>query len=257
MPETITEAQKNTKPATIATLPWYWCLWNLAGVILPFTLLTLAAFSPVYQWTEKTPVGFLAGTLYTGAVFTISIILTFLFLNWGGGAIVPTLARILGLVKVGWKPMVIGAGVGAAGVILSFIVAFMVSLFGDATQPNATSTAAALYEPWVLFVGAVLVAPIVEEVFFRGYVFGTLLVGANNSEKHQKLFTALSVLITSALFGFAHYSPGAGVLSSVATVLPTMLLSAGLCWARLRWGSIIPGVFGHAFYNLAVLLLVI
>lgn len=253
----MSETQKNTKPATIETLPWYWCLWNLAGVILPFTLLTLAAFSPVYQWAEKTPVGFLAGTLYTGFVFMISIILTFLFLNWGGRTIVPALTRILGLMKVGWKPIVIGAGVGAAGVILSFVVAFVVSLFGDATQPNATSTAAALYEPWVLFAGAVLVAPIVEEVFFRGYIFGTLMIGARNRAKHQKLFTALSVLITSVLFGFAHYSPGAGLLSSIATVLPTMLLSVGLCWARLRWGSIIPGVFGHAFYNLAVLLLVI
>ena len=153
--------------------------------------------------------------------------------------------------------MVIGAGVGAAGVILSFVVAFVVSLFGDASQPNATSTAAALYDPWVLFVGAVLVAPVVEEVFFRGYIFGTLMVGARNSAKHQMLFTILSILITSVLFGLAHYSPGAGVLSSVATILPTMILSAGLCWARLRWGSIIPGMFGHAFYNLAVFFLVI
>lgn len=257
MSETITEAQNNNEPSTIETLPWHWCLWNLAGVIIPFTLLTLAAFSPVYQWAEKTSVGFLAGTLYNGFVFAAAIVLTFIFLNWGIRSVWPALTRLLGLVKVGWTPMVIGAGVGAAAVCLSFVVALVVSLFGDATGPNATSTAAALYDPWVLFAGAVLVAPIVEEVFFRGYIFGTLMVGANNSEKHRGLFTALSVLITSVLFGFAHYSPGAGVLSSVATVLPTVMLSVGLCWARLRWGSIIPGVFGHAFYNLAVLLLVI
>lgn len=257
MSETIAETQKNSKPSIIENLPWYWCLWNLAGVIIPFTILTLAAFLPVYQWAEKTPVGFLVGTLYNGFVFAVAIVLTFMFLNWSTRSIIPTLTRVLGLVKVGWKPMVIGAGVGAAGVVLSFVVAFVVSLFGDASQPNATSTAAALYDPWVLFAGAVLVAPVVEEVFFRGYIFGTLMVGAKNSAKHQKLFTALSVLITSVLFGLAHYSPGAGVLSSVATVLPTMILSAGLCWARLRWGSIIPGVFGHAFYNLAVFLLVI
>jgi len=256
MSETITAAKINTKDS-IETLSWYWCLWNIVGIILPFTLLTMVAFLPVYQWAEKTPLGFLAGALYNGFVFMGVTALTFMFLHWSRHAILSTLTKILGLVKVGWKPMLVGVGVGAAGVLLSFVVAFIVSLFGDNSQPNATSTAAALYDPWVLFLGAVLVAPVVEEVFFRGYIFGTLMIGAKNSEKHQKLYTALSILITSILFGLAHFSPGSGLISGITTILSTMTFSVGLCWMRLKWGSIIPGMLSHALYNLIVLLLVI
>ena len=77
----------------------------------------------------------------------------------------------------------------------------------------------------------VLVAPFVEELFFRGIgvraltVFGTLA----------------AILLSGVIFGAVH-----GILGALP---PLALFGIGLAWIRVRSASIWPGFIAHATYN--------
>ncbi len=83
-----------------------------------------------------------------------------------------------------------------------------------------------------LVAGAVLVAPICEELFFRGFLFGGLL--------HRMNFWP-AALLSAFLFALAH-----GDLGSFA-----VLFVFGVVLAYVRWhtGSIWPGIVIHAANN--------
>jgi CAAX protease family protein len=83
-----------------------------------------------------------------------------------------------------------------------------------------------------LVAGAVLVAPICEEIFFRGFLFGGLL--------HRMNFWP-AALLSAFLFALAH-----GDIGSFA-----VLFVIGLVLAVARWrvGSIWPGIVIHAANN--------
>ncbi len=82
----------------------------------------------------------------------------------------------------------------------------------------------------------VAVAPVAEEIFFRGFVFGGL---------RARLSFVWAALISAAIFGAFHYT-GAGSL----TVLP-QLMALGLvqAWLYERSGSIYPTIALHMFNN--------
>jgi hypothetical protein len=83
--------------------------------------------------------------------------------------------------------------------------------------------------------GAIVVAPIVEEIVFRGLVFGTL---------RRRLPWPAAALLSAALFAFAH---GYGALGFAA------VLWSGAVWAYAyeRTGSLWPGIIAHAANNAA------
>jgi membrane protease YdiL (CAAX protease family) len=77
----------------------------------------------------------------------------------------------------------------------------------------------------------VLVAPFVEELFFRGIGVRALTVFG----------TTAAVLLTGIVFGGVHGVAGA--------LPPLTLFGIGLAWVRVRSASIWPGVIAHATYN--------
>jgi len=83
----------------------------------------------------------------------------------------------------------------------------------------------------VLFIGGLL-APIAEEIFFRGYVFRTY-------RERRGPFVAYGA--TSLLFALLHLN--------LPALLPILLMSAIFCWAYWRTRSIIPSIVGHALNN--------
>ncbi len=100
--------------------------------------------------------------------------------------------------------------------------------FGDLRQE--------LGRPMALFMIA-LCPGIFEELAFRGLIQGRLgaLFGAKSA-----------ILITGIAFAWAH---------GVTVGFPIHLgLGLYLCWLRARCGSLIPGMFLHAFYNATVVL---
>jgi membrane protease YdiL (CAAX protease family) len=86
----------------------------------------------------------------------------------------------------------------------------------------------------LLIVGA---APISEEIFFRGFIFGGL---------RRRLSFAGAALISAAIFGVFHYT-GAG---SLGVVPQLAFLGFALAWVYERTGSIYPTMAIHVTNNL-------
>jgi membrane protease YdiL (CAAX protease family) len=85
-----------------------------------------------------------------------------------------------------------------------------------------------------VFITVLLVAPIVEEMLFRGIILEGLA-------RHYKLTTA--VLASSILFALVHLPVG------VIVALNIFLLALFLAWVRLESGSLMLCVICHATFN--------
>lgn len=100
------------------------------------------------------------------------------------------------------------------------------------------------------FIMLVILAPVYEELMFRGYLYSKLRKQANKWP---------AIIITSLLFGIAHWDLGAGLAAFSTAVLVTFSMSIVMCLLRESTGSIYPAIITHmlknglAFYLLFVL----
>ena len=91
----------------------------------------------------------------------------------------------------------------------------------------------------ILLIG--LVAPVSEELFFRGFVFSGL---------RSRMTVWPAALISGLVFGSVHAPTG------ITTVVPLAALGVALCWLYDRTGSLWPCVLAHMFNNGLALLLI-
>ncbi len=90
----------------------------------------------------------------------------------------------------------------------------------------------------------IFLPPIMEELFFRGYLFGELFFTAK-----WKFFPA--VLISSLLFSAGHLYQAQSISSIITVVLITFIGGAWYSWLYVSWEkSIYIPVFLHFFMNL-------
>jgi membrane protease YdiL (CAAX protease family) len=123
-----------------------------------------------------------------------------LFLLFASGAIVTWLANLLGLKLVAYA--------------------------------DAPSTTAVVWSGVIL----ILIAPIAEEVFWRGYVL----------EQLRKLTNSGAALLAqSLLFGLAHLHLGNGYFAMMVTFVHGLILGT---W-RIRFRSLIPLILAHMILN--------
>jgi membrane protease YdiL (CAAX protease family) len=80
----------------------------------------------------------------------------------------------------------------------------------------------------------VIVAPIAEEIFFRGMLFGGL---------RRRLATIPSAAISAIVFGALHATTGIGA------VPPLAIFGFMLALLYERTGSLVPGMIAHALNN--------
>jgi membrane protease YdiL (CAAX protease family) len=132
--------------------------------------------------------------------------------------------------------MVLGA---AAFVALSDAYSYIATKFPNSPLTGPTNLDQLTQEvhqmPLVVgatLLAAVLVAPICEEIFFRGF----LLMGLRNS-----MPTWLAILLTSLVFAVAHLSPGSFVLLFILAIILGIL--------RVTTNSLWPGIILHALNN--------
>jgi membrane protease YdiL (CAAX protease family) len=84
----------------------------------------------------------------------------------------------------------------------------------------------------VIIVGALIMAPIAEEIFFRGFIFGGI--------RARRGWIAAAI-VSSLLFGAAHLS---------GWYLPSYTLIGLLfAWSYQHTGSLRPGIIAHALTN--------
>lgn len=84
------------------------------------------------------------------------------------------------------------------------------------------------------FVMIVILAPLAEELLFRGWIFGSL---------RARFSAAVTIFVTAVLFAIVHMDP-TGVYP-IAVLAPGLVLSV----IRERTGSVKGAVLAHALYN--------
>ena len=145
-----------------------------------------------------------------------------------------------------WSDIVIMfAGLIIYLVLLSIIMVVVTKLFPsikvDQTQDIGFKHVNSQIEHIMAFVALVIIAPVAEEVIFRGYLFGKI-------KKYAPIWIA--VILTSLTFGFVH---GAWNLA-----IDTFTLSVVLCLLRQTTNSLWSPILLHmaknglAFYALFI-----
>lgn len=143
----------------------------------------------------------------------------------------------LGLRATRLGPAIVATVVGFMVIIgCNILYSYLIQAFNLPLHTNSDALLQqAKYAPistLALLAGAVLVAPICEELFFRGFLFGGLL--------HRMSFWP-AALLSAFLFGLAHGDVGSFAVLFVFGVV--------LAFVRWRTGSIWPGIVIHAANN--------
>jgi uncharacterized protein len=144
----------------------------------------------------------------------------------------------------------VGVTVGLLGLMLTVTVELLLSQIG--LRPNQFEQfdfvrgSGTLGLAVVLFLGSVS-APIAEELFFRGVLFGLL-------KRRQPL--VLAYLVSGGLFAAAHLVPARMTPGQMAGLaIGIFVLGTLLAWTYERTGSLYPGMLAHALNNATGLIL--
>jgi uncharacterized protein len=139
----------------------------------------------------------------------------------------------LGFGSFDWKTLGLGCGLLIGGYILILLHNGILMILGVDTQGEAIlKIFASLDSPvWFLIV-AVIVAPLVEEIFFRGFLFQGF---------RQKYGWLGATLLSSAIFAAAHLD--------LVSLIPTFILGVVLAYTYHKSNSVWPGIVLHFLVN--------
>jgi len=138
---------------------------------------------------------------------------------------------------VGWKPVSGALKYPIMGILLAFGVGLATSLLPIPKELPIEKYFADNLGTWLLAIFGVTVAPLMEELFFRGFLYPALA---------RPLGVNWSVVITAALFALVHASQ---LADAWAPLLLLFLVGSILTVARVRTNSVIPGLLIHSAYN--------
>ena len=114
---------------------------------------------------------------------------------------------------------------------LSFLYEQLGIEMDENTQQIITSM---MKEPWG-YVAVGILAPLAEEVVFRGAILRTLL-GIMSKKNHW-----VAIMISAAIFGVVH--------ANLAQFINALLMGLLLGWMYYRTGSLVPGILLHWVNN--------
>lgn len=132
----------------------------------------------------------------------------------------------------------------AAFELPSLLVKFLAgeAPLGDSPQHWALIQNLNRPEVWLyLLVGSFGLVPIMEELFFRGYVQTRLA---------EDFGASAAILTTSLFFAFSHTQYFIAGPIGAGMVVSLFVTSVGIGYARHRTGSLLPGTIAHATGNL-------
>jgi len=117
-------------------------------------------------------------------------------------------------------------------VVTSVAMSFLTFVNYDQPQETGFTNISQQHEYILAFIMLVIIAPVAEELLFRGYLFGKL-------RKYAPLW--ISTFITSLLFAIVHFAWNVG--------LDVFALSIVLCLLRVITGSLWPSIMLHMLKN--------
>jgi membrane protease YdiL (CAAX protease family) len=218
---------------------WYWSLGFAALVVgalfvpIPLAAAVLMVFGVAHERDFRNP---LAWPTLTAELVGIAVALPVLL------ALLPLLAqrslRELGLRMPRLRDLAWGVGGAIAMVAVAAMAASLqehaVHLKADEVQVHLLRAARGLEVPGIVILACV-VAPIVEELLFRGFLFNALL-------RYTPVW--LAVVLCGALFGLAHNQPG-----NLGALAPLAAVGMVLATIYYRSGSLVAAMLAHASFN--------
>lgn len=120
----------------------------------------------------------------------------------------------------------------AAAILLALLSSLLPFIDPNQVQDTGFNFIFQRYEYVLAFVTLVIIAPIAEEVLFRGYLYGYM-------KRYLPVWVA--VILSSLVFGFMHGSWNVGI--------NTFVLGIVLCVLREVSGSIYPSILLHMLKN--------
>jgi membrane protease YdiL (CAAX protease family) len=219
------------------------------GALLSVIVLSLAMTAPIAPFLHLEQ-GLNAGRFVIAALLTQIPMLLVVYLrlvlpgavSWGE----------LGLHRVRLSYLLrMGVGAGLVGLVVIDLVGVLLSQVG--LQPNQLEQFAfvrseAAPEFVLLLISAGVLAPFVEELFFRGFLFGLY-------RRRQPMWVAYAV--PSLLFTLLHNDPTHMTLPQMAGLsVGICMLAIMLTWLYQRTGSLYPGMLAHGLNNATGLILV-
>jgi len=219
-------------------LPKSWGGWRFAQEILVAECLALigamAVSMPVFLLGDYD-----AGVLVSGLVF---MVVPFLWLGWrltpGPMAALrlylPELrdrhsGRVAGSLAFG----LLGFAILAVGVGISEATGFGIDSLGDSISAEGIDRALAIVSGFVI---AAVLAPVFEELVFRGFLFGFL---------RSRSGAWPAALLSSGIFAAVHGYSGEGLVI-------VFLYGLVFAWLYHRSGSLLPGIVAHGVFNFVV-----
>jgi membrane protease YdiL (CAAX protease family) len=203
-------------------------------------------------WTPREVwIGIVLLVVWILAVFAASLLFRYFQLEFNTGLFV-SLAELVLLIPVwvlavwkrgaNWRTLGLQGfqggmlGLGCGLMLLSYLFnlgySVLLAFFDLTMQPSLIPILAELSSPWLFMVGAVVIAPLVEEIFFRGFVFAGL---------RPRYGWKKAAIISSACFALIHLQPTA--------IVPIFILGYFFAYLYHRSNSIWPAVLMHVSSN--------
>lgn len=211
-------------------------IWIVVSLILG-SLLIAALFIPLELFTGYSELGSNVQNMIVGTATYAAILAIFVGVPW----LIRRDGRwreLLGVQRlVNWLDI----GISLAGLVFYFVfsialmyVVLLVFPGLDLEQAQDVGfTAPTGGELWLAFILLVIIAPVVEEVIFRGYLYGAL--------RRNGVSFITTTIVVSVLFGAAHGQWNVGINVAVLSVM--------MCIGREITGTIWPGVLMHMMKN--------
>lgn len=134
------------------------------------------------------------------------------------------------------RALATGAGWGVLAWIGSTVVAGVVAILlqslGMDVEPQAAARAIERVEPWLVVIALVVLAPIAEEIFFRGVAFNAL---------RREAGRRWAYVGSALLFAVIHLD--------IVVLVPLFLLGLALAWVYERTNSLLAPIALHATVN--------
>ena len=216
------QIQTEEKEAQVYVVPWS-ITDTWIGVAL-LVVLSLAMVTAVLLGIGKQAAQG-AGIIFLELVYIVPVALIFAWrrISW----------KYLGFGKFSLQTMALGCGTLVIGYVFILLHNSILSALKIDTQGDQISKIfSKLDSPIWLFLASVVIAPLVEEIFFRGFLFQGF---------RQKYGWVAAIFLSSFFFAAAHLDPVA--------FIPTFILGCVLAYTFHRSNSLWPGIIFHFLIN--------
>jgi len=216
------QIQAEEKEAPVYVVPWS-TMDTWIGVAL-LVILSLVMVAAVLLGIGKQAAQG-AGIVFLEFVYLLPVVLIFAYrrISW----------KYLGFGRFSLQTLALGCGTLVIAYVFILLHNSILSALNIDTQGDQISEIfSKLDSPVWLFLATVIIAPLVEEIFFRGFLFQGF---------RQKYGWVAAIFLSSFFFAAAHLDPVA--------FIPTFILGCVLAYVFHRSNSLWPGIIFHFIIN--------